>query len=105
MDTASSVRVRFIQSNRGILSLLEIDTPRRSDSYMRQVDKALFDLRVQVVGAESQLSPTRRLERLSVVEFDGAPIRSVRQLEIQVEVLRALDSARPRSAPNRLAAT
>ncbi len=56
----------------------------------------MFDLRIQIVRLRSKLEPPRRIEQLWIVEFDGAPIRPERRLEIQDRVLEAVDStARP----------
>jgi UTP:GlnB (protein PII) uridylyltransferase len=84
--------VRFVQGGSGVLSLLEIDTGQGPGALGRLAE-ALFDLRVQIVRAESRLVEGRTVERLWVVEFDGAPIRPHRRLDIQVSVLRAIESA------------
>jgi len=82
--------VRFVESGSGVLSLLEVECERGRGLFGR-ITAALFLLRIQMVRAESKLCDGRRLERLWVVEFDGAPIRPRRRLEIQDEVLRALE--------------
>ena len=81
--------VRFVEAESGFLSLLEIETPRRRTVFQRVVE-ALFALRLQIVRAESRETGPRRVERLWLVEFDGAPIRAGRRLAVQVEILRAV---------------
>jgi UTP:GlnB (protein PII) uridylyltransferase len=87
----SSTKVRFVESESGVLSLLEIETSRRRALFPK-IAAALFVLRVQIVRAESRVSRGARVERLSVVELDGAPISTRRRLEIQNEILTAIDS-------------
>ena len=87
----SHTRVRFVEAGSGILSLLEVDSDHGRGLFGR-ITAALFLLRVQLVRAESKVLGGRRLERLWVVEFDGAPIRPHRRLEIQTEVLSAVES-------------
>jgi hypothetical protein len=100
--------VRFVESGSGVLSLLEVETERGRGLFGR-VSAALFLMRIQLVRAESKLERGRRVERLWLVEFDGAPIRPNRRLAIQDEVMRAVESgpAAPRayltsSRPRRL---
>jgi UTP:GlnB (protein PII) uridylyltransferase len=87
-------RVRFVGEQQGVLSLLEIETEGRG-GLLRELSRVLFDLRVQLVRVESQATDEgRRHERLWLVEFDGAPIGRARRLEIQIEVLRAVELGR-----------
>ncbi len=90
--------VRFVESGSGILSLLEVETDRGRGLFGR-VSAALFSMRIQLVRAESKLERGRRVERLWLVEFDGAPIRPNRRLAVQDEVMRAVESgpAAPRA--------
>lgn len=83
--------VRFVESGSGVLSLLEVECDRGRGLFGR-IAAQLFLMRIQLVRAESKLQGGRRLERLWVVEFDGAPIRPERRLEVQHEVLRAIES-------------
>lgn len=90
--STSETRVRFVGEAKGVLSLLEVESAGRN-GLLGVLSRALFDLRVQIVRAESRVSGTRRVERLTVVEFDGAPIGAARRLEIQVGVLQAIEDA------------
>lgn len=102
----SSTKVRFVESESGVLSLLEIETTRRRALFPK-IAAALFVLRVQIVRAESRVSRCSRVERLAVVELDGAPIGERRRLAIQSEILSAIDSSEvaPRRATSPLAVT
>lgn len=73
-----------------MLSLLEVETPRRLLPLLPRLSRLLFDLRVQVVRVEAKLKGSRRTERLWLVEFDGGPIRPARRSDIQGEVLEVL---------------
>jgi hypothetical protein len=84
-----STTVRFLESCAGSLALLEIETPHGFGLFSR-LTHALYALEIQVVRAESRVVDGRRVERLFLVELDGTPILSVRRLQIQVEVLRAV---------------
>lgn len=69
----SSTKVRFVESESGVLSQLEVETSRRKALFPK-IAASLFMLRVQIVRAESRVCRNSRTERLSVVELDGAPI-------------------------------
>jgi UTP:GlnB (protein PII) uridylyltransferase len=87
-------RVRFVGERHGVLSLLEIETEAHG-GLLAVLSRVLFDLRVQLVRVESELALSgRRRERLWVVEFDGAPIGVRRRLQIQSEVLGAVELGR-----------
>lgn len=74
--------VRIHNAVAGVLAVLEIDAPF-DDDLGRIVQSALFDLRVQVVRVHSQRSRRRMRQEYEVVEFDGAPLRGSRQLEVR----------------------
>ena len=87
----SSTKVRFLESESGVLSLLEIASTRRRALFPK-VAAAMFALRVQIVRAESRVHSGRRIERLCLVELDGAPISARRRLEIQTEILATVEA-------------
>lgn len=87
----SSTKVRFVESESGVLSLLEIESTRRRALFPK-VAALMFALRVQIVRAESRVLRRSRVERLSLVELDGAPISARRRLEIQTEILATVDA-------------
>jgi hypothetical protein len=86
----SSTKVRFVESESGVLSFLEVKSSRRKALFPK-IAASLFVLRVQIVHAHSRLSGRSRVDRLSVVELDGAPISARRRLQIQHELLSSID--------------
>ena len=65
--------VRLTDKSGGVLSILEIRTPGRRSS-LELVRGLLFEMRVQIVRAESIVEEASLLERFHIVEFDGAPL-------------------------------
>jgi DNA-binding NarL/FixJ family response regulator len=86
-----TLNVRFLPGDPGSLSILEIKTPRRH-SVLPIIRGLLFDLRIQIIRAESRVIDDRITERLHIVEFDGAPISSHRHLQVQMAVLGLLET-------------
>jgi hypothetical protein len=86
------VKVRFEHGGGDMLSLLEIHTSVATAPVLARLGQVLFDLRVQVVHSDSHEDELSRVERIWVVDWDGAPLRAGRRFELQVEVLRAIDS-------------
>ena len=87
-------RVRLIDGADGILAVLEIQTSNQA-SLLRTITELLFSLRVQIVRFESSVRGKQVATRLFVVEFDGGRIDPARRLQIQTEVLGALDRVGP----------
>ena len=83
------ISVRFVE-RRGVLSVLEVITPE-SGFAVRALARVLEGMRLQVVRWETKLGAGRPIERLFVVEYDGAAISERRRLRIQGEVLGALE--------------
>lgn len=88
--TLMSRRVRFLPAAGTLLSQLEVESPRRLGPLLPHLTKLLFQLRIQLVRVEARLDPSGRVERLWLVEFDGAPVGAARRLEIQSEILELL---------------
>jgi len=85
--------VRLSEQSRGVLSVLEIKTVGRR-SCLETVRGVLFDMRVQIVQAESVVEETNLRECFHIVEFDGAPISRRRATAVRTAVRRALRAAR-----------
>jgi hypothetical protein len=85
--------VRFIEGGSGILSLLEIESEQCADP-VAAISGLLFELRVQIVRAETLAEEERFLSRLHLVEFDGGRIESARRREIQSSIRAAIERAR-----------
>lgn len=84
--------VRLSEKSRGVLSVLEIKTLGRR-SCLETVRGLLFEMRVQIVRAESIVEETSLHERFHIVEFDGAPISKRRATAVRSAVRKALRAA------------
>ena len=89
----ASSAVRFIEGGSGILSLLEIEIEQCSDP-VAAISGLLFELRVQIVRAETHAEERRVLSRLHLAEFDGGKIENARRREIQSSVRAAIEQPR-----------
>jgi [protein-PII] uridylyltransferase len=89
---SSETVVRFLESEDGVLSTLEVETDDRS-GLLLALAHALFDQRVQIVESEVKTVGARVCDRFQIVEFDGRPIGPARRLEIQVAVISAVQPA------------
>lgn len=81
--------IRFQERVKGIISILEVNRPRRS-SVLELIRRTLFDLRIQIVRVESIVMSDGLVERFHVVEFDGGPIARRRAANLRTAVRRAL---------------
>jgi [protein-PII] uridylyltransferase len=85
----SETVVRFLESEQGVLSTLEVETDDRS-GLLLALSRVLFDQRVQIVESEVKTVGGRVRDRFQIVELDGGPIGPARRLEIQVAILSAV---------------
>lgn len=85
----STTKIRFAADG-AVLSRLEVELPLHAPSFAAKLANVLFDLRVQVVKARATVRDAQRVEQLWLVEFDGAPLRRGRHLEIQDEAMRVV---------------
>jgi [protein-PII] uridylyltransferase len=92
---AGSTRVAWAQGGSGemVLTVETFDRP----GLLLAITSALFRARVQIVSSEATVERGRIVDRFTLVEFDGAPLRAGRHGTLQVEVLAALDALRERS--------
>jgi [protein-PII] uridylyltransferase len=91
---AGSTRVAWEQEGSGetVLTVETYDRP----GLLLAITRALFRARVQIVSSEASISQGRIVDRFTLVEFDGAPLRAGRRGTLQVEVLQAIDDLRAR---------
>ena len=82
--------VRFIESDDGTFTTLEVETDDRS-GLLQALASALFAARVQINSSQVRTNGQRVYDRFKIVEVDGTPISRERRLEIQVAVLGAVD--------------
>lgn len=91
---AGSTRVTWVQRSSGetVLTVQTFDRP----GLLLAITSALFRARVQIVASEASISDGSIVDRFSLVEFDGAPLRAHRRGTLQVAVLAAIDALRER---------
>jgi [protein-PII] uridylyltransferase len=91
---AGSIRVAWVPGEAGetVLTVETFDRP----GLLLAITRALFRARVQIVSSEATVERGRIVDRFTLVEFDGAPLRAGRHGTLQVEVLAAIDALRER---------
>ncbi|HEY6724745.1 MAG TPA: hypothetical protein VI197_11980 [Polyangiaceae bacterium] len=89
-DRPVETMVRFIESDDGTFTTLEVETDDRS-GLLQALASALFAARVQINSSQVRTNGQRVYDRFKIVEVDGSPISRERRLEIQVAVLGAVD--------------
>jgi UTP:GlnB (protein PII) uridylyltransferase len=82
--------VRFVEQS-GLLSVVELKTTGRPE-LLSELTEVLFHERLQVVRFETKRDGGTLIGRLSIVEYDGAPIAPKRRLQVQAAILGALDA-------------
>jgi [protein-PII] uridylyltransferase len=87
----ATTHVRFDQTSDTGLSVLTVETTDRP-GLLLAITRALHRARVQIVASEATTKDGRVVDRFTLVELDGAPLRVTRRGVLQVEVLAAVDS-------------
>jgi [protein-PII] uridylyltransferase len=87
----ATTRVRFDETNESGLSVLTVETSDRP-GLLLAITRALHRARVQILDSEATTKNGRVVDRFTLVELDGAPLRPSRRGVLQVEVLAAIDS-------------
>jgi UTP:GlnB (protein PII) uridylyltransferase len=82
--------VRFIESDAGQFSTLEVETDDHS-GLLQTLASALFQARVQINSSQIRTDGTRVFDRFNILELEGSPISPERRLKIQVAVLGAIE--------------
>lgn len=96
--TSSNSRVRFIEDDNGALCTLEIETDDRS-GLLLSLSRALTAQQVHIVRSEVKTRAGRVVDRFTITELNGNPVRVERRLEIQVAILSAAEPAKRLSTP------
>jgi UTP:GlnB (protein PII) uridylyltransferase len=89
----ASTRVRFDGDRKEGLAVLTVETVDRPGLLLAMC-QALFALRVQIVRSEVRTIDGQVHNRFEVAEFDGAPVGKLRRMQIQVQVLSAIEATR-----------
>jgi UTP:GlnB (protein PII) uridylyltransferase len=90
-DNSQATTVRFIEGEGGC-SMLEVETSERS-GFMQGLSLALLRESVQIVRAEVKRVSGGVVDRFTIAEHDGSPIRAAKRLALQVAVMNAVDLA------------
>jgi [protein-PII] uridylyltransferase len=90
---STGTRVTFEETDDGGVSVLTVETLDRP-GLLLSVTRALYRARVQIIASEARSDGGRVVDRFSIVELDGAPLRANRRGLLQVEVLAAVDALR-----------
>lgn len=88
----TETHVRFIESDTGQFSTLEVETDDHS-GLLQTLASALFQAGVQINSSQIRTDGTRVFDRFNILELDGSPVSQARRLEIQVAVLGAIEPA------------
>jgi UTP:GlnB (protein PII) uridylyltransferase len=91
LQAAQATTVRFIEGEGGC-SMLEVETSEGS-GFVRGLSRALLKESVQIVRAEVKRVAGGVVDRFTIAEHDGSPIRAAKRLALQVAVMAAVDLA------------
>ncbi len=86
-----STRVTFEARPDGTVTQLTVETFDRP-GLLLSVTQALYRARVQIIASEARTDGHHVVDRFSIVELDGAPLRAARRGVLQMEVLAAIDA-------------
>lgn len=87
----ASTHVTFEEAADTGLAVLTVETFDRP-GLLLAITQALSRARVQIMASEAMSRDGRVVDRFTIVELDGAPLRSHRRGILRVEVLAAIDS-------------
>ena len=87
----ASTRVTFDESPDAGLAVLTVETFDRP-GLLLAITQALFRARVQIIATDAATRAGRVVDRFTIAEIDGAPVRSPRRGVVQMEVLSAIDA-------------
>jgi [protein-PII] uridylyltransferase len=91
--SGTGTHVRFEETDDGGVAVLTVETFDRP-GLLLGVTRALHRARVQIIASEATTDRGRVVDRFSIVELDGAPLRASRRGLLQMEVLGAIDALR-----------
>jgi [protein-PII] uridylyltransferase len=87
----ASTRVTFDDATEGGLAVLTVETFDRP-GLLLTISQALYRAGVQIVATDASTRGGRVVDRFSIAEIDGAPIRPPRRGVVQMEVLSAVEA-------------
>jgi UTP:GlnB (protein PII) uridylyltransferase len=87
----ASTRVTFDEAPKSGSAVLTVETYDRP-GLLLGITLALFRARVQIVASEASTESGRVVDRFTVAELDGSPVRGHRRGAVQTAVLAAIDT-------------
>ena len=87
----ASTHVTFEEAADSGLAVLSVETFDRP-GLLLAITRALSRARVQIIASEAMSRDTQVVDRFTIVELDGAPLRPERQGILRIEVLSAIDA-------------
>jgi [protein-PII] uridylyltransferase len=93
----ATTRVMFDEAPKSGLAVLTVETFDRP-GLLLAITLALFRARVQIVASDATTESGRVVDRFTVAELDGAPVRGHRRGAVQTAVLAAIDTLSERRA-------
>ena len=89
MPPGASTNVTFDEDDDEGLVVLTVETFDRP-GLLLAITLALFRANVQIIASDAVTRAGRVVDRFSIVELDGSPIRRNRRGVVQIEVLEAI---------------
>ena len=89
--TGSPTRVRFERDAAGTPTILAIETDNRP-GLLLAICTALLQLRIQITASDVRTEDGRACDEFRLAELDGRPLLASRKLEVQTQVLSAIES-------------
>lgn len=87
----SSTRVTFDENPREELAELTVETSDRP-GLLLAISRALFRAQVQIIASDARTIQGRVVDRFTIAELDGRPVRPERRGHVQMAVLSAIEA-------------
>lgn len=87
----TSTRVTFDENHDEELAVLTVETSDRP-GLLLAISQALFRAQVQIIASDATSIKGQVVDRFTIVEFDGNPIRAARRGLVQMAVLSAIET-------------
>jgi [protein-PII] uridylyltransferase len=89
--TGSSTRVTFDENPREELAELTVETSDRP-GLLLAISQALYRAQVQIIASDAKTVQGRVVDRFTIAELDGRPIRAESRGRVQMAVLSAIEN-------------
>jgi [protein-PII] uridylyltransferase len=98
LRASGGTRVRFEGDGKDGLAVLAVEAWDRP-GLLLAMTRTLFEQDVQILRSEIKTEDGRAINRFELAELDGRPLGRARRLQVQAEVLAALEAPERRVAP------